>query len=228
MTGFLHLNAADAWPAFDLGTDIISDAGVLTLAPAAGAFVRSGALVGGPFTIGADPVPWFKLRLLGEDLRADEHLEIYTLTSDSAPTPVTLTDPMPFADPRWHRSPRDLHEVLIPGAPVHPTDALFPGAAARQLWIGVVLRGSGRTSPRIHQMRVDYGRQTTIGSLPAIYGHEAESRERLERLLALHEGPLRDLDAQIADAPRLFDPAAAPAGAHPACCRGWRRGWTSI
>lgn len=224
MTGYIHLNDANAWSHFNRGTDIAIDAGALVLKTVGSAFVRSGAFVAGPFTVGTESVPWFRLRASAADLRAEEHVEFFTLTADSAPTPVNLGDEMPFADPRWHKAPRDLTDILIPGIRQQPADPIFPGGAARQLWLGGVLRGNGRSSPRIEQVRVDYGRDTAIGSLPAVYRRDRVSRERLERLLALDETPLRQLDDVIADLPRLFDPAATPAGEPPAWLP-WLAAW---
>lgn len=224
MSGFIYLNDANAWSAFDRGTEVVIDDGALALKRVGGTYVRSGAFVAGPFTIGGEPVPWFRLRAFVADLQQDEHVELFTLTANSAPTPVTLTGELPFPDPPWHRAPRNLTDVLIPGIRQQPDDPLFPGAAARQLWIGGVLRGNGTSSPRIHQMRADYGRETAIASLPSVYRRESAPRERLERLLALHETPLRELDDVIAGLPRLFDPAAAPAGEHPAWLP-WLAAW---
>jgi phage tail-like protein len=225
VTGYIHLNDANAWSLFTLGADVAIDNGSLALAsPAAGTFVRSGAFVGGPFTVGTEAVPWFRLRAFTSDPGKDEHLELFTLTTDVAPGMPDLTAPLPFPEPAWHRAPRDLADVLIPGVRKNPGDPLFPGAPARQLWVGGVLRSNGATSPRIRQIRVDYLRDTAISSLPAVYGREAVPRERLERVLALHEMPFRELDAAIAEMPRLLDPAAAPAGDHPAWLP-WLAAW---
>jgi phage tail-like protein len=226
VNGFIHLNDADAWSLFNRGSDVVisADDGSLMLDKPGGTFLRSGAFVGGPFTIGTDRVPWFRVRVFASDLQEGEHIELFTLASDTAPTPVALGDDLPFADPAWHRAPRDLQDVLIPARRQKANDPLFPGPPTKQCWIGGVLRGNGRSSPRIHQMRLEYGRDTAIGSLPAVYGREAAVRDRLERLLALDERPFRDLDALIADLPRLFDPAATPAGPHPAWLP-WLAAW---
>jgi phage tail-like protein len=225
VTGYIHLNDANAWPLVKLGADVSIDDGSLVLtSPTAGTFVRSGAFVGGPLTIGTDPVPWFRLRAFTSDLGDDEHVELFTQAADAPPAAPDLGAPVPFPEPAWHRAPRDLDDVLIPGLRKNTAEPLFPGAPARQLWVGGVLRGNGETSPRIHQIRVEYVRDTAIGSLPAVYARDAVSRERLERVLALHEMPFRELDAAIADMPRLLDPAAAPAGGHPAWLP-WLAAW---
>jgi phage tail-like protein len=227
VNGFLYLNDANAWSQFDLGTDVVVDPadGALVLKSAGGKFVRSGAFKAGAFTVGDDEaVPWYRLRISAGELREDEHIELFTLTSDSAPTPVALSDPLPFPEPHWYRAPRDVGDVLVPGAAKNPGDPLFPSGPARQLWIGGVLRGNSRTSPRIRQIRVDYQRETAVESLPAVYRRAPGARERLERLLSLTENPLRDLDSLIENVVRLFDPAAAPAGEHPAWL-SWLAAW---
>jgi phage tail-like protein len=224
VTGFLHLNDGNAWTDVDRGTAVAIDRGALALKKVGGAFVRSGAFVAGPVTVGHEPVAWFRLRASMPPLRSGEHVEFFTMATDAPPAPVTLTDDVPFADPKWHPAPRDLADTLIPGRREHAKDPLFPGTPARQLWVGGVLRGNGETTPRIEQIRVDYGRDTAIGSLPSVYRRDAGARERLERLLALEEAPLRDLDATIADLPALCDPAAAPGGDSPAWLR-WLAGW---
>jgi phage tail-like protein len=224
VNGFLHLNAANSWPGFKTGSDVVIDGGALQLRPVGKGFVRGGAFVGGPVSLGSDKVPWFRLRALASELREDEHVELFTLTSDSPPPAPALGDPVPFPDPPWHRAPRDVRDVLIPGLRLDPRDPLLPGAPARQLWVGGVLRGDGKSSPRIQQMRVDYGRDTAIASLPAVYGREKESRETLERILALQESPLRELDGLIRDLPRLFDPAATPSEGQPSWL-SWLAAW---
>jgi phage tail-like protein len=224
VTGFLHLNDGNAWTDFDRGTAVAIDHGALALKKIGAVFLRSGAFVAGPFTAGSEPVAWFRLRASMPPLRTGEHVEFFTQATDTPPATVTLSDDMPFAAPGWQAAPRDLADTLIPGRRQHARDPLFPGASARQLWIGGVLRGNGETTPRIEQIRVDYGRDTAIGSLPSVYRRDPVARERLERLLALEETPSRDLDAIIADLPALCDPAAAPSGAPPAWLR-WLAAW---
>jgi phage tail-like protein len=226
MSGFFYLNDANAWSKFSLGgsVTIAPEDAALTLAPVGSGFVRWGAFVAGPFTIGDEPVAWFRLRADGPPLLDDEHVELFTQTTDSVPTPVVLGDPLPFADPRWHATPRDVLEVLIPGARQHAGDPLFPGAAMRQLWVGGILRSSGRSTPRINQIRVEYGRDTSIDALPSAYRRDASARERLERFLAMTETPWRQLGTTIGDLPRLFDPAATPSTGDPSWL-SWLAAW---
>lgn len=227
MNRFLYLNGANGWSDVNLGADVVEDPedGALVLKKVGGTFVRAGAFVAGPLTApDGDAVPWYRVRVNGSEPRDDQHIELFTLTSDGPINPVTLGAPLPFPEPEWYQAPRDVRDVLVPGIRSDHRDPLFPGKPARHLWIGGVLRGDRDTSPRIHQLRVEYERDTAVESLPAVYRREPADRERLERFLSLTESPLRDLDTLIGDLPRLFDPASAPGGEHPAWLP-WLAAW---
>jgi phage tail-like protein len=90
-----------------------------------------------------------------------------------------------------------------------------------------MLRSDGQDSPGIQQIRVDYGRDTYLSFLPAIYGKNMSRREFLERFLSLHESVLGGLEGVIADLPRLFDPFAAPDGESPSWL-SWLAGWLAF
>jgi phage tail-like protein len=233
---FLHLNVADLWPAFDLGPDVVNDAGVLRLRSVASGFVARGAFVGGPFTVGGEAVAWFRLRALADPLAPDEHVDLLAFTSDGVGPSYNLAADAPFTDPGWRTAPRDVLDVLI-GKTEFPDDHLSvprldADLVARRLWIGGVLRGDGTSTPRLRQMRVEHGRATALRFLPAVYSRvhdrrEWLAREGLERLLALHESALGELETEITDLPRLADPAATPAGEAPSWL-GWLASWLAF
>jgi phage tail-like protein len=76
-------------------------------------------------------------------------------------------------------------------------------------------------------MRVDYGRDTYLTYLPAIYGEEASRRDFLERLLSLYESVLGGLVGKIEDLPLLFNPFAAPGDGFPSWL-SWLAGWLAF
>jgi phage tail-like protein len=214
--GYLHFNVANQWPDFTLANLVIeADSGALQLQKVATGFVRSGAFIAGPFKVGPDADPWFRVRATTSQLLPHEHVELYTFASDTiGPTPPPLTAHLPFVEPGWRQAPRDLADILVSET----------SASAQTLWIGGVLRGAGDTTPKVYQIRGDYGRATPIDFLPAAYGREAAARDRLERLLALDGSALEELERAIADLPRLFDPAAVPAGEFPSWL-AWLSTW---
>lgn len=97
-------------------------------------------------------------------------------------------------------------------------------APARNLWVGGVIRGSGGATPRLRQIRVDYGRDTYLKFLPAIYRADPASSDLLNWLMSLSQTALGDLAHEIEDLTRLFDPAATPYAGYPSWF-GWLSGW---
>ena len=62
--------------------------------------------------------------------------------------------------------------------------------AAPDLWIGGVVRSDGSATPAIRQIRIDYGRDTYLKYLPAIYRADPASSDLLDRLLSLSQTAL--------------------------------------
>jgi phage tail-like protein len=219
-TGFFHLNLANEWPKFELLDPNVTIAldGALTLARTTGdGFATWGVFRGGPFSAMDGPTPWYQLQAYADSLPEGTHVQLFTLTTDEADIgafDAAADDPFPKAA-GWHAAPRDGLDLVIPNPP-----ACF-------LWIGGVLRGDGQTSPSIRQIRVDYGRDTYLSLLPAIYGKDASRRDFLQRFLSLHESVLGSLEGVIADLPLLFDPSAAPNGEFPSWL-SWLAGWLAF
>jgi phage tail-like protein len=214
--GVLHLNAANAWTAFQLdGLDVTAD-GTLQLSLMGGQLGVRGAFLGGPFeTPEARPTPWFRLEALADPLPSGAHLQLFTFTADGGTAPFSPGTDDPFGDPGWAAAPRDALDLLIPNAP------------ARSLWVGGLLRGDGSATPALRQLRVAFGRETYLRHLPAIYGADPAGRELTERLLALPASVLGGLERAIDDLPRLFDADAAPAGDPPSWLH-WLAGWLAF
>jgi phage tail-like protein len=214
-TGFFYLNEAGEWPKFELpeATFEIGTDGSLTLARTDGnTFIPRGVFRGGLFEGVTGLTPWFRLRVHADPLPEGAHVQLFTSTADDGDAPYDPTAERPFTGPGWKAAPRDELDILIPNPP------------ARRLWIGGILRSDGQASPVLHQMRVDYGRDTYLQFLPAIYGESESKRDLLERYLALHESVLGGLEQAIAGLPRLFDPLAAPDKKFPSWL-SWLAGW---
>ena len=218
-TGFFYLNVANEWPTFELAPDSaleITMDGSLTLVHAAdGTFVPRGIFRGGPFEVFAGPTPWYRLQVDADSLPDGTHVQLFTFTADDSDAPYDPTIDNPFVHPGWKAAPRDCLDVLILSPPAH------------RLWIGGLLRSDGQASPRLHQMRVVYGRETYVSFLPAIYRKNGSQRDFLERFLSLHESVLGGLETAITDLPRLFDPSAAPNGEFPSWL-SWLSGWLAF
>jgi phage tail-like protein len=212
-TGYFFANEGGAWAA--LATDKLSvgSDGGLRLSAAGGGFETRGAFMGGPYEALAGPTPWFRVEPTLDDLPVRTHIQLYAFTSDGAAPAVVLTNDTPFVG--WQGLPSDLAEGII------------SGDQRRQLWIGGVIRGDGASTPVLRQLRVEYGRDTWMKHLPALYRQQNESRDFLERFLALNESRLGGLDTAIARLSRLFDPMSAPSSGFPNWL-GWLSSWLAF
>jgi phage tail-like protein len=213
-TGFFYLNVANIWPGFALHDMAIATDGSLRLVPGSVPPTR-GVFRGGPFEARAGPTPWYRLRVDAETLPEGTHLQLFTFTAEDGDAPYNPAADHPFAAPGWHAAPRDTLDALILHSP------------ARRLWIGGLLRSNGQESPVLHQMRVDYGRDTYARYLPALYRGNSRQRELLERFLSLHESVLGGLEDEIGTLPRLFDAFATPTGDFPSWL-SWLAGWLAF
>ncbi len=209
-TGFMHLNAANLWPSFVLQNIAIDSEGALSLTKSGADYASAGVFMGGPFQALDGDTPWYRFSLQGEPLPAGAHLQIFTWTAGSGAPPFAPTSNTPF--PGWQAAPRDVMQGVIFNQP------------ARDLWIGGVFRSEGAATPSIQQIRIDYGRDTYLKYLPAIYRANPDSADLMHRLLSLTQTALGNLRGEIIDLPRLFDPAASPDSGYPAWF-AWLSGW---
>jgi phage tail-like protein len=93
----------------------------------------------------------------------------------------------------------------------------------RYLWLRLHLEGDGRRSPVLYGLRVSQPRPPLLERLPAFWRADPEAGERSERLLALFEGPLTELEHRSEALLRLFLPALTPAEALP-----WLAGFLAL
>jgi phage tail-like protein len=208
--GFMNLNAAGAWPSFSLQNMSIGSGGELLLNKTASTYASAGVFMGGPFQALDGATPWYRFAVRSENLPAGTHLQLFTWTANGGTPPFSPLATVPF--PGWEAAPRDALQGVI-----------F-NAAARDLWIGGVVRSDGTGTPSIHQIRVDYGRDTYLQYLPGIYRADPASSDLLDRLLSLSQTALGSLLHEIVDLTRLFDPAAAPDRGYPSWL-SWLSGW---
>jgi phage tail-like protein len=215
LNGYLHLNDGDEWSTFELTGIEIADGALRLKQTSPGVFTNFGVFRGGPFQVADRPTTWFLLRMFSDALPMDAHTQLYTFTADSGDAAYDKTSTTPFAQAGWQKAPRDAQALVIGNSP------------AKLFWIGGVLRGQSATTPTVHQMRLDYGRKTLAEYLPPLYTRQDAPRDFLERLLALSGGVMEDVEAEIGDLVRLFNPASAPATGYPAWLP-WLAGWLAF
>ena len=213
MNGFLHLNVANQWPSFAFTAQdfAIDAAGALRLAASGSGFVTRGLALAGPFEV-PGVTAWFRLQAAAAPLPTGTHLQFHTYTSGGVPPPFEPLSDDPFPGAAWIAAPRD------------ELDALILNRAARLLWIGVTARSEGDATPALDQIRIEYGRETYLQHLPAIYGEEERARDLIERILALDASVLGGIESEIVGLTRRFDPYSAPAGDFPSGL-AWLASW---
>ena len=215
-SGFFHVNDGNQWSGFQFHDLEVTDNGSVKLAPAiGGGLARRGVFRGGPFETQTGSSVWYRLQLTADAIPDGAYIELFTLTNESGDPGYDPGGDVPFPQADWKPVPRNELDALILNGP------------GRQLWIGGILRGDGQRSPAIHQLRVDYGRDTYLQFLPAIYRDDDAKRDLLERFLSLHSSVLGGLEDRIALLSGLFDPHAAPAGESPSWL-SWLAGWLAF
>ena len=116
-------------------------------------------------------------------------------------------------------------------------ELLFQRAVGRYLQLRMTLRSvdagdaaggdaktAGRSTPRVHALRVYYPRFSYLREyLPALYREDAPSASFLDRLLANVEGFYTAIEGRIEQAQVLFDPRTVPAE-----YLEWLAGWFGV
>lgn len=173
------------------------------------AYREEGRFLAGPFEVDEKQTVWNRLSIEGAPLTAIAHFQLYTLTTDNdAPPALPGTDDVT----PWQAAPRDAFDLLVGSEP------------GRFLWLAGVLLGDGSASSRLSQMRLDYDQEGWLQYLPALYRREGDE-QLLKRSLALFESLLDDVEDEIDDLPRLFDPRAATDACAPHSWLDWLSGW---
>lgn len=85
-------------------------------------------------------------------------------------------------------------------------EILFQRARGRYLQLRLTLVGTGRSTPRLHAVRIHYPRFSYLREyLPDVYQEDPDSAHFLDRYLANPEGLLTGIEERIAGAEALFD-----------------------
>ena len=81
-------------------------------------------------------------------------------------------------------------------------DGLIRSPPGRYLWLRSQLPGNGRSTPRIDEARVEFPRISLRRYLPAVFGAEPTSADFTDRLLAIFDRSLRDIEPSSTTCPR--------------------------
>ncbi len=93
----------------------------------------------------------------------------------------------------------------------NPEDILLDDADGRYLHVNIGFVGSRTSSPRLRSLRAYCPRQSYLRYLPEVYQDAADRTPFLGQFLSIFETILVDIEAEIADVTRFFDPHEVPA-----------------
>lgn len=90
-----------------------------------------------------------------------------------------------------------------------PRDVLLHQLTGRYLWFRAELLPQGGQSPRIGDLRLRFPRQTWLEYLPEVYQTDPAGSSFTQRFLGIFQSLYDDLDEDIRQAARRFDPEVA-------------------
>jgi phage tail-like protein len=191
--GRLHLG-----PLCDPPTALVFDehGAALTLPPDSSAIYETdGAAILGPFDSRMERCVWHRIVVHGE-VPNGTAFAVSTFASERA------EDLLP--DPPWEP------EIECTAVEHGAWDALIRSRPGRFLWLRIALRGNGTFTPRVGALEIEFPRVSLRRHMPAVYGAEPESADFTDRLLAIFDRHLRDVEHTIDYLAGDFDPLSTP------------------
>ncbi len=167
---------------------------------------------------------WHRLALK-MDLPPKTVLEVYFYSSDESDLKNEIDKVLSDKGKSTQEKSEDIDKT-IPwiGPEINPQDMLFRGKTGRYLWLKLVLSTfDKKVSPSVTQTKVFYPRISYLRYLPAIYQEDPVSREFLERFLSVFETLFYDLETEICQVFRYFNPDTVPQGFIP-----WLASWMNV
>ena len=163
-------------------------------------FERAHDFVVGPLDSQIDDCQWHRVVLAGE-IPTGCGVRVESFTAQVALSPAEL---QALPDSSWET------RVDCTALAGDGWDALLRSPRGRYLWLRLGLFGTGSQTPRLDDVEIEFPRISLRRFLPAVFGAEPTSADFTDRLLALYDRVLRDLELGIDDLPALFDPHSTP------------------
>lgn len=161
-------------------------------------YERQADVVVGPLDSRIDQCAWHRVVLEGA-LPPGCSVGVDTLT---AQVPYAAAELATLPEPAWET------RLVATAFDAAGWDGLVRSPLGRYLWLRLRLTGTGATTPRLDEAVVEMPRISLRRHLPAVYGAEPVSADFTDRLLAIFDRSLRDVEAAVDELPALFDPRA--------------------
>ena len=177
------------------------------LGPRDDRYATQGQYLSEPLDSGLAGCRWHRVRIDAEVPEATT-LQIAVATTDG-PTAGRVAQQagpapwsgLPAGDPHpddWFQARPGVRDVTIDAAP------------GRWAYVRIRLTGDGAATPRVHQVRLDLPRRTSLDDLPAVFSEDLDARDFSERFLTLFDAELEEVDEVVARRHALLDPEALP------------------
>ena len=158
---------------------------------------------------------WHQIEADIESLPAGSQVEIHTFTADEkldAATIAALPETLWAATLRLTGEMQPPPEAVQTDQDVEPEVALIQSAEGQYCWVRICLLSDGFETPTLSGLRVHYPRHSYATFLPAIFSEDDEARSYLSRFLSIIEAEWGQIEQQVEEVGRYFDPKAVPAG----------------
>lgn len=163
---------------------------VRDLPPCAPRYITHGEYFTEPLDSGIEECRWHRVVLDAELPPGASIRASFATTADSVVPTVGLT---------WSRPDNpDADDFLLITTP------------GRFLHLRFEFQGDGDFTPRLRRARLEFPRATSLDRLPPVYRESGRAEDFTERLLALFDSILADIDSSIENFPALLDLEHAP------------------
>lgn len=171
-------------------------------------YVTDGVWRGKPLDSSIHRCQWHRIELSLSGLPPGSNVEVKTYAHEEEGEVVGVPEE------RWQSA----YKVVAPldpppcGDPVRNYDFLVQSGGGRYLSISMRLRGDSFSTPVVQSLKAHYPRESYLKYLPAVWSSDDESRIFLEQFLSIFQTEWDDIDSEIEEVERHFDPDAVPAG----------------
>ncbi len=150
-------------------------------------------------------------------------IKVVTYTSETE-QPLAFIQSLP--ETAW--ASRQVFSAQPAGNEILDWDCLIRSSPGRYLWLKLTLEGDGTNSPQIQQIQLQFPRISLRRYLPGVFGVEPVSADFSDRFLAVFDRTFRDIEGEIDNQARLFDPLSAPADSGRGDFLSWLASWIGI
>ncbi len=148
---------------------------------------------------------WDRITLTAS-LPAGTRLRLWSAASDALLTEPELAEPS-----RWQRAGEWLQPASEADLDCAAQDWMLHATRGRHGWIRIEFAGDTRSTPRLHCASIDFARTPLSRYLPTVFAADPVAAEFGDRWLGIFDRALREVESQVDDQARLFDPLATPA-----------------